>query len=90
MTMTLTSKEFDEAITLWLKAQGFNTSTHDISTRVIAGRSDGPLGTRVEITLEPLSTQVSSKYSPRETCDVASIRADTGTYTRKFGQVSDE
>lgn len=90
MTMTLTSKEFDEAITLWLQSKGFNTSTHDISTRVIAGRSDGPLGTRVEITLEPLPTQVSSEYISRDTSDVAPIQADTGTYTRRFGQVSDE
>jgi hypothetical protein len=54
MTITLNTKEFDEAILLWLKEQGFSTDRYSISTRTIAGRSDGPLGTRIEATLEPV------------------------------------
>jgi len=55
MTITLNTKEFDEAVLLWLQEQGFNTDRYSINTRVIAGRSDGPLGTRIEATLELLS-----------------------------------
>ena len=55
MTITLTSKEFNEAVSLWLEGQGFNPDRYDISTRAIAGRSDGPLGTRLEVQLDPLS-----------------------------------
>jgi hypothetical protein len=55
MTITLNTKEFDEAVLLWLKNQGFSTDRYSISTRTIAGRSDGPLGTRIEATLEPIS-----------------------------------
>ena len=36
MQITLTSKEFDEAVSLWLKDQGFSTDRYSISTRVIA------------------------------------------------------
>lgn len=56
MTITLTSKEFDEAVSLWLKEQGFTTDRYDISTRVIVGRGDSGAGTRVEATLEPITT----------------------------------
>lgn len=56
MTITLNTKEFDEAVLLWLESQGFSTDRYSINTRVIAGRSDGPLGTRIEATLEPLPT----------------------------------
>ena len=61
MTITLTSKEFDEAVSLWLEDQGFSPDSYTISTRVIAGRSDGPLGTRLEVTLDA---------KPRETTPV--------------------
>ena len=53
MQITLTSKEFDEAVLLWLEDQGFSPDRFSISTRVIAGRSDGPLGTRIEVNLDP-------------------------------------
>jgi phosphatidate phosphatase APP1 len=68
MQITLTSKEFDEAVSLWLQAQGFTASTHSISTRVIAGRTDSGAGTRVEVTLEPIldasrNAQIQNKYA---------------------------
>ena len=81
MTMTLNTKEFDEAITLWLQAKGFNTSTHSIDTRVIAGRTDSGSGTRVEVTLEPIEQTLDPKVMQP---------SGTGKHTRKFGQVSDE
>lgn len=52
MQITLSSKEFDEAVSLWLKEQGFSASSYDISTRVLVGRGDNPLGTRLEIQLD--------------------------------------
>lgn len=81
MQITLTSKEFDAAVSLWLKAQGFTTDNYDISTRVIAGRSDGPLGTRLEVTLDPISIpSVSRDLSAMD------IQIATGITARRFGQ----
>jgi len=60
MQITLTSKEFDEAVSLWLSSQGFNTHDYSIDSRVIAGRTDSGAGTRVEVTLEPRITAVTS------------------------------
>jgi hypothetical protein len=68
MTITLNTKEFDEAVLLWLQSQGFSTDRYSISTRTIAGRSDGPLGTRIEATLEPLSIFTPT---PLTTLDIA-------------------
>ena len=59
MQITLTSKEFDEAVSLWLSSQGFNTHDYSIDSRVIAGRTDSGAGTRVEVTLEPRVNPVS-------------------------------
>lgn len=53
MLVTLSTNEFNEAVSCWLTAQGFDISKYVIDTRVIAGRSDGPLGTRAEVTLNP-------------------------------------
>lgn len=58
MQINLTSKEFDEAVSLWLAAQGFTTDRYSISTRTIAGRTDSGPGTRVEVTLEPRITTI--------------------------------
>ena len=52
MQITLSQKEFDEAVSLWLKEQGFTPDNYDITTRVIAGRSDGGSGTRMTVDLE--------------------------------------
>jgi hypothetical protein len=54
MTITLNTKEFDEAVLLWLKEQGFSTDRYSISTRTIAGRTDSGAGTRIEATLDPI------------------------------------
>lgn len=78
MQITLTSKEFDEAVSLWLKAQGFTPDRYSISTRVIAGRSDGPLGTRLEVTLDPKSSS--------EPLSAMDIQIATGVTSRRFGQ----
>lgn len=79
MTITLSSKEFDEAVSLWLKAQGFTTDRYSISTRVIAGRSDGPLGTRLEVQLDPIV---------RHDLSAMDIQISTGVSTspKRFGQ----
>ena len=53
MQITLTSKEMDEAVHLWLSNQGFTSDRFSISTRTIAGRTDSGIGSRVEVTLEP-------------------------------------
>ena len=58
MQITLTSNEFDEAVSLWLKEQGFSTDRYSISTRVIAGRTDSGSGTRMEVTLDPLPSKL--------------------------------
>lgn len=91
MQITLTSKEMDEAVHLWLSNQGFNTSTHSISTRIIAGRSDGPLGTRVEVTLEPKPFSIPSGPIPRDlsTMDIQ-IATGVATNSRRFGQGSSD
>jgi len=60
MQINLTSKEFDEAVSLWLATQGFTTDRYSISTRTIAGRADSGPGTRVEVTLEPRITTVTT------------------------------
>ena len=65
MTITLTSKEFDEAVSLWLEDQGFSPDSYNITTRVIAGRSDGPLGTRLEVTLDAKPREIPSGPIPR-------------------------
>lgn len=54
MTIMLTSTEMDKAVDLWLEDQGFSLDGYDKKTKVIAGRSDGPLGTRLEVTLNPI------------------------------------
>jgi len=59
MQINLTSKEFDEAVSLWLETQGFTADRYSISTRTIAGRTDSGPGTRVEVTLEPRVNPVS-------------------------------
>jgi len=53
MQITLNTKEMDEAVILWLEDKGFSPNINNISTRIIAGRGDGSMGTRVEVTLEP-------------------------------------
>lgn len=53
MQITLNTKEMDEAVILWLEDKGFSPNINNISTRIIAGRGDGFMGTRVEVTLEP-------------------------------------
>jgi hypothetical protein len=53
MTITLNTKEFDEAILLWLKEQGFSTDRFSISTKLTVGRGDLGAGTRMEVTLDP-------------------------------------
>jgi len=60
MQINLTSKEFDEAVSLWLATQGFTADRYSISTRTIAGRTDSGPGTRVEVTLEPRVTTITS------------------------------
>jgi len=51
MNITFNTKEFNEAITLYLDSLGFSVDKFDISTRIVAGRSGNE--TRAEITLEP-------------------------------------
>ena len=53
MTITLNTKEFDEAVLLWLQEQGFSTDRFSISTKLTVGRGDLGAGTRMEVTLEP-------------------------------------
>lgn len=82
MQITLTSKEFDEAVSLWLKEQGFTTDRYDIAIRVIVGRGDSGAGTRVEVTLEQLSnlpTHLGSPISWEEAYELAKHP------TKKFG-----
>ena len=55
MQITISSKELDEVVLLWLKIQGVNTDNCSISLRPISGRSAGSLGNRIECTLEPIS-----------------------------------
>ena len=56
MTITLNTKEFDEAILLWLESQGFSTNRFSISTKLTVGRGDLGAGTRMEVTLESKPT----------------------------------
>jgi len=56
MTITLNTKEFDEAVLLWLQEQGFSTDRFSISTKLTVGRGDLGAGTRMEVTLESLPT----------------------------------
>ena len=77
MQITLTSKEFDEAVSLWLKAQGFTTDRYSISTRIAVGRSDGGAGTRMIVDLDPMP---SSTQSWEEAYDVSKQTP------RRFGQ----
>lgn len=98
MQITLTSKEFDEAVSLWLQDQGFSTNTHSISTRVIAGRTDSGAGTRVEVTLEPkpstpvfeaMGLENGNSYSPADKIKATTMLLDIATQsptTRRFGQ----
>jgi len=53
MTITLNTKEFDEAVLLWLQEQGFSTDRFSISTKLTVGRGDLGAGTRMEVTLDP-------------------------------------
>jgi hypothetical protein len=55
MTITLNTKEFDEAVLLWLKEQGFSTDRFSISTKLTVGRGDLGAGTRMEVTLDPIT-----------------------------------
>lgn len=70
MQITLTSKEFDEAVSLWLKEQGFTTDRYDIATRVIVGRGDSGAGTRVEVTLEPCAEVPSQLFTAMSLGDI--------------------
>ena len=54
MTITLNTKEFDEAVLLWLESQGFSTNRFSISTKLTVGRGDLGAGTRMEVTLDPI------------------------------------
>jgi hypothetical protein len=56
MTITLNTKEFDEAVLLWLKEQGFSTDRYHISNKLTVGRGDLGAGTRMEVTLDPIPT----------------------------------
>lgn len=56
MTITLNTKEFDEAVLLWLKDQGFSTDRYNISNKLTVGRGDLGAGTRMEVTLDPITT----------------------------------
>jgi hypothetical protein len=56
MTITLNTKEFDEAVLLWLESQGFSTNRFNISTKLTVGRGDLGAGTRMEVTLDPITT----------------------------------
>ncbi len=62
MTITLNTKEFDEAVLLWLQSQGFSTDRFSISTKLTVGRGDLGAGTRMEVTLDPIL--VSSESVP--------------------------
>jgi hypothetical protein len=56
MTIILNTKEFDEAVLLWLKEQGFSTDRYNISNKLTVGRGDLGAGTRMEVTLDPIPT----------------------------------
>ena len=56
MTITLNTKEFDEAVLLWLQSQGFSTDRFSISTKLTVGRGDLGAGTRMEVILDPISS----------------------------------
>ena len=89
MRITLTSKEFDEAISLWLKDQGFSTDRYSITTRTIAGRSDSGAGTRMEVTLDPLPSTAPCECLPRGLTDMdLQIATEVVTSPRRlrFGQ----
>lgn len=83
MQITLSQKEFDEAVSLWLKEQGFTPDNYDISTRVIAGRSDSGSGTRMTVDLE--RKQPSDKLPLKEALTPIDIQIATGV-TKRFGQ----
>ena len=51
MNITLNTKEFNNAVNLYLNSLGFSVDKFDISTRVVVGRSGNE--TRAEVTLEP-------------------------------------
>lgn len=79
MQITLSQKEFDEAISLWLKEQGFTPDNYDITTRVIVGRSDYN-STRMEVTLDRKVPETSSLTA-------MDIQIATGiTSAKRFGQ----
>jgi hypothetical protein len=60
MTITLNTKEFDEAVLLWLQSQGFSTDRFSINTKLTVGRGDLGAGTRMEVTLDPITTTIPS------------------------------
>lgn len=90
MQITLTSKEFDEAVSLWLEAQGFTPDDYHISTRIIAGRSDGGAGTRMTIDLEkkPSTSELLAESARIASLTDMDIQITTGgtSSTRRFGQ----
>ncbi|MCI4437529.1 MAG: hypothetical protein JHC33_12040 [Ignisphaera sp.] len=68
MTITLNTKEFDEAVLLWLKEQGFSTDRYNINSKLTVGRGGLGAGTRMEVTLEPI---VTPPYVTLTTSDIA-------------------
>jgi len=79
MTITLNTKEFDEAVLLWLQSQGFSTDRFSISTKLTVGRGDLGAGTRMEVTLDPITPIIPSEVlnifeaMKLETADLAHI-----------------
>ena len=88
MQIILTSKEMDEAVHLWLSNQGFTSDRFSISTRTIAGRTDSGIGSRVEVTLEPKPSKLSTLPETTAPLSAMDIQIATGvaSSTRRFGQ----
>ena len=86
MQITLTSKEMDEAVHLWLSNQGFTSDRFSISTRTIAGRTDSGIGSRVEVTLEPISYKPSQLLTDTLGSKEVLQKFEEVVTPRRFGQ----
>lgn len=88
MQITLTPKELDEAVLLWLKEQGFSTDRYSINTNYTVGRSSGISGTKCEVELEPLpSISPSGVFQAMNLTDMdVQVATRVATSPRRFGQ----
>lgn len=73
MQVILSNREFKQAMSCWLTAQGFDVSKYDVGVKITVGRGENA-GTKAEITLtetgvtdaveESIETEEESHYVP--------------------------